>query len=785
MMFLSILAKTYALGMRAGHPGLGLVLWLVSVGIDVFHFRSRKGDGEAGWGQVFRDVALLNLGLGLAGMAVQEAYAAAAVRWKDGWPVMAEFTAFLLKAVGLPVACFDGNLNLTTMAGSLSFAVSFDNLGLWIPASVWAGCGVYLLLTTGQLRSVGRSMAWIGGILLGMALLRMVLATGLFLALCDFIGYESEELPLGPFWKPATQAWMYLPFLLASGPLVIRAFRRVEGAMPAMGVRSRPPVWALGLVLLGLFLVALWEPKGRLKRGNVLINTYHTQWSRTDRPYDRDWYGADSGYNYACLKRWFEVFYDVRELKERIQASDLEGVSVLIIYLPDRPLSDEERRLVVEFVRRGGGLFLIGDHTNVFGSSSHLNEISGSFGFFFRDDVLFDQDEDFFQLFDVPRQASAFLHGMTFFKFRGPASIEATSSSMRPVICLDHAKSVRAIYSVNNFYPPPHDHPSMKMGRFCVSAASRFGQGRVVGFGDSTVFSNFEVFYPGKYEYLINVVHWLNHSDSVLGAYGRRCGWLAVWIVLGWYLVRHPQPRRWLGAGMVVLLAYYGARQAAWAVEHRRCDFPTPIRPIEALFFVADANDPVYVLRAFTSPSAFDQRYDVFIQWVLRTGAFAGFYITGPEHREGLYELMRRAEKAKTGLALIVDGPPRLDLLRELTKPRGAAAVSERLMVLFSRKLEWEVVAKALQDSGLLSNQGALERARAAWPTGQALLEEGKRRILLVFSAERFSDQAMGFSEKVVPDATQRALFNQAFSLVDTLFSETAVSVSPTTKSGL
>ena len=31
--------------------------------------------------------------------------------------------------------------------------------------------------------------------------------------------------------------------------------------------------------------------------------------------------------------------------------------------------------MVHEFVRGGGGLLLIGDHTNVFGSTSHLNEI--------------------------------------------------------------------------------------------------------------------------------------------------------------------------------------------------------------------------------------------------------------------------------------------------------------------------------------------------------------------------------------------------------------------------
>ena len=700
MIFLSLLAKTYGLAWGLPHWPAAVACWAASWVMDALYFRRRNSPLRL----LIRDVVSLNVGVLIAGCAVQEAFAAAAMNWKDGIPGIASLTAFLLRALGLSAGAFRGELHLTTMAGPLSFSVSLDQLGLWFPACLAAGYAVFLLLTAATLQAAGRSLAWIIGLLVLASLARFVFSTALFLALCDFVSYETEELPWGPFVRPPTLMWTFLPFLLASWPLLSRGLPPAEPGPTVLPKPNGLRPGMLGCGLAVLFLIALWEPQGQPKSGKVLINTFHTQWSRTDRPYDREWYGADSGYNYACLKRWYEVFYDVRELKTRLQAPDLEGISVLVIYLPDRPFSEEERRLIVEFVRGGGGLFLIGDHTNVFGTSTHLNEICRPFGFFFRDDVLFDLDEDFFQLYDVPRLTASFLQGTTFFKFRGPTSIQLTALTARPVITLDHAKSLRAIYSVNNFYPPPHDQPGMKTGRFCVSAASRFGQGRVVAFADSTVFSNFEIFYPGKYEYLLNVAHWLNQRDGLLAAFARRCSLVMAVLALVWYLGRRPQPRHWGQTLTILLLAFYAARLVALFAEQERSGFPAPRRPAPAVFFAAEAKDPAYVLRDFTSTSPYDQRYDVLIQWVLRTGAFSGFYVVGSDHRPGLYEHLRQTQAVKTALALIVRGADQLELLPQLM--HGPGAKDQRLLLLFSGKLDWPTIAAALGRAGRQSFGG-------------------------------------------------------------------------------
>ncbi len=772
MMVLSIVAKTYAWVLWPAHPAMAVLGWLASMAVDAVAIRRKRMGGAAGAWQLAREVLMLNAAVLVAGYAVRDLCGYTSMHVKDGCPIAAHVTAFLFQSVGLPVAAFSGDLFLSTMAGPLRFSASLDNMGALIPALVVASGGVVLLMGCTSLKSVLRGFGAVVAIMIAAAFLRFVLATGLFLALCDFIGYESEELPWLPFVKPGFVAITYLPFLLLAWPLLARVV--TPGALPKPPP-AKPPWWravTVGSMVLALFVVALWLPAGRKKSGKVIINTYHSQWSQCTRPYDREWYGADSGYNYACLKRWYELCYDVQVLETRITPAVLEDASVLVIYVPDRRFAEEECRAIRAFVRRGGGLFLIGDHTNVFGSTSHLNEICRPLGFTFRDDVLFDLDEDFFQLEDMPRVKSCFEHGMTFFKYRGPASIVAETPAARTVLAVDNAKARRAIYSVNNFYPPPHNVPSMKTGRFCVAAAARFGRGRVAAFADSTIFSNFEVFYPGKYEYLLNVANWLNHSDLGFGTFLRRASLVAALLLLVLLFVRVRSPRAGLGVAVTALCLFYAARGICRVHEDMRSAFPEPRSAAQAVFFAADSEDLAYNLRAFTGgDTPYDERYDVLIQWVLRTGAFSGFYVTGmPTYRAELYEHLLASEQVDTSLALIVRGTNQLEQLEGLAT--RAMAESPRVMLMFSQNLKWETVADALQSAGLVTDAAALERARAAWPAGDIVIEADGRRLLLVFSAERFSDKSMGITEKVTPSPALRKRYDEAFALFDKLFEE-------------
>ena len=774
MIFLSILAKTYALAVARSNPWLAGCLWTLGALAD-WRVTHKAAGGTTG--KSLARLAALHAAAWIIGCGALDACQYAAIRWKDGIPALAGMVGAGLRLTGLPAGVHGGSVVLTTMAGPLDFAMSIDRLGLQMPWLFLTSCAVWLLWAGAELRGVLCKLGAIVWLVLGVTVVCAVCQILLPLGLFDFVGYESEELPYRPFMDERTGIWMYLPFLLAAGAWLGRFLRPPVVADVQADKLPRIVWWAAVPVMLALCGVIFWEPPGTPKTGKVLICSSHAQWSPPTRPYDRDWYGPDSGYNYACMKRFFGLFYPVAETTGTLTAAQLDGTSVLIVYLPDKRFTGEEIDLVREFVRNGGGLMVVGDHTNVFGSMAHINELCAPFGFQYRDDILFDLDTDFHQMMYPPRWPSQFWNGISMFKLRGPTTIQPTSLATRCTWLVGHSKGLRAIYSVNNFYPPPHDDPKMTTGTFCVEATAHYGRGRVAAWGDSTVFSNFEIYYPGKYELLSNTVNWLNHQDYALGVALRRIMPILVLAGLALFLASRRDPRSWLAAITLTVACIGAARIGGLLAEERRETFPAPTAPSQWVLFAAHSKDPGHNLSDFVSNEPYNERYEVFIQWVLRSGAYSGFWLLDDGPRNGFYQHLQTSEQTVTAHALIVRKPADLPQLDEL----GAVAMRAKdpLLLMFASAVAAPQALEHIQHAGLVKHPEALAALASAWPNGEAVVQDGERQVMIVAGAERFSDQAMGISEKVVPDATQRTLFNQAFGVIDRLLGRTASRATP------
>jgi hypothetical protein len=78
-------------------------------------------------------------------------------------------------------------------------------------------------------------------------------------------------------------------------------------------------------------------------------------------------------------------------------------------------------------------------------------------------------------------------------------------------------KSVSLDYSRPNFFPADATNTEhTEFGLFVQAAGVIHGKGRVFLFTDSTVWSNFYMFIPGKPELLLGAMEWLNRSNSEL-----------------------------------------------------------------------------------------------------------------------------------------------------------------------------------------------------------------------------------------------------------------------------
>ncbi|MFC2030014.1 hypothetical protein ACFLWA_04710, partial [Chloroflexota bacterium] len=339
----------------------------------------------------------LALGLALAGAVWTAQSGAVLTYWWLGarYHQVAALTPLvyaLAKALGWPVGSSAGALFLPHLDEMIQASTTWERLGVFPASLLAAGALVLLPLVRRQSRRQ----------LLGRVAAALALGCGYVLArylvLTAVLGITREP---AIFWLPLPTALTYLPLsLLLVRALPLRSFIPEPLPTTSPGSKStagRRPAWryvvVAGLAFLsGLFAVALltFPDPGREKAGRVLFDEYNSNWEWSTQALDTEWYGLKSGYNYYSLGQWLQYYYRVDTNFEPRTPDLLAGYDLLIIKTPTAPFSSEELDAIDAWVRAGGGLFLIGDHTNVFGTSSYLNPLARRFGLRFLYDSTYD-----------------------------------------------------------------------------------------------------------------------------------------------------------------------------------------------------------------------------------------------------------------------------------------------------------------------------------------------------------------------------------------------------------
>ncbi|MCK5423074.1 MAG: hypothetical protein KAJ08_12960, partial [Deltaproteobacteria bacterium] len=250
-----------------------------------------------------------------------------------------------------------------------------------------------------------------------------------------------------------------------------------------------------------------------------MLDEKHSGWEKSTRKMDTEWYGNESGYNFYWMAEFINHHFPLTRNFEEITPNLLSNYDILIVKNATSPFSKAEMDAITDFVRKGGGLYLMSEHTNVFGNSTYINPIAEEFGFSFRYDVLFDIEHKFEQLYYPPRLLPhPVVQNMPYFSFKVSCSIQPLSSSCESIMMSKGGKTQDIYYPSGNFYPPVKDHTYMPFGAFLQMVGIKFDKGRVIGFSDSTSYSNFEAFIAGKPEALLGALDWLNREN--------RWGWL-------------------------------------------------------------------------------------------------------------------------------------------------------------------------------------------------------------------------------------------------------------------
>ncbi|HVP56824.1 MAG TPA: hypothetical protein VMU02_01905 [bacterium] len=530
----------------------------------------------------------------------------------------------------------------------------------------------------------------------------------------------------------------------------------------------------LSLLVAGLSLAfaAGFNDPGSIKRGRVVIDESHSNWEWTREPFDTTSFGIRAEYNYYCLAQYLGHFYHVRvsaDTSAGALASALDSADVLIIKTPTGAYSESELDAFERFVRGGGGLLLIGDHTNLFGMSAYLNRIASRFNMRFRFDDTFDLETTGLSTYRRSRLVfhPAVRH-LCELGFLTSCSIEG-GRGIEPIIVGYGLGSEDVDYGHPNFFSNIAYDLADRFGLFLQAGAKRSGAGRVLLFTDSTCFSNFCMFSPGKAEILLGFVDYLNRRGArypharilavATGLAAALAGFAAAWRRTGAGAgSRAPVSRRWSCLRPLVLVVVAGFAIGTIATTRLNACLYGPVllrEPLPTVLFDVEHSGASFFTFLGESP---DRRWQQFAEFFMcaerlglypRAGSIGDAGVVAPQ-AVVIVDPIRRFEGADLDrLVAYVRGGGRLLML---DTPENSGSTANSILGRFG--IQVALVPVAVQPGEVPGLPDFYPTLVALWTDARPaeisqrppcfIKAFGKGQVMLSVNSFRYSDAVVG-----------------------------------------
>ncbi|MEM7454684.1 MAG: hypothetical protein AAF456_10070 [Planctomycetota bacterium] len=312
------------------------------------------------------------------------------------------------------------------------------------------------------------------------------------------------------WWDEYFVSLSYLPFLLIF--FVFSKGREVPDSSTVGGGFK----WRLCVpALLGAAMLIFawnWSDPGIEKNGVVVIDEAHSRWEWSEEPLTEDLYGVKTVYSYYCMAEQLKEDYEVRRNFDPITDETLSDVSVLILKTPTQPYPQESREAIWRFVENGGGVWLVGDHTDIFGMNTHLNSIGSRYGIELKADSVIDPETNR-QITKPVRTSHPIARSSGLFLWYTGDSVTAPLGTKDVFVSNRMLRDGRDL-AKNTYFGDFSPNLNEAVGPVLQAVALPVGKGRVAVWTDSTLFSNFSIFLPNKMELAEGYVDWLNRTNG-------------------------------------------------------------------------------------------------------------------------------------------------------------------------------------------------------------------------------------------------------------------------------
>jgi len=196
---------------------------------------------------------------------------------------------------------------------------------------------------------------------------------------------------------------------------------------------------------------------------------------------------------------------------DRLKSEMLKEIDLLVIGNPiDDFFSSTEIKLVVDFVRSGGGLLLLSEYGSDYLQKTNLNDIAGKFGINFEKNLVKEVNKANQNCISTLHIFNFLKHQMTKhireIKIGGSCSL-FLSKDARPLLQTNQ-NSWSEVFNSSTEQWIKEDEEKEQI----IAAFTEFGKGKVVAIGDIDIFtpdSNFGLNSLDNQKFIQNIINWL------------------------------------------------------------------------------------------------------------------------------------------------------------------------------------------------------------------------------------------------------------------------------------
>ncbi len=416
----------------------------------------------------------------------------------------------VLKLLGAKVNLFHNNLVLRSGDSTIAFFPSFEQLG--IPIFIVFFIPPLIMMLSGLFSKNNKTLG------------RFVLLNLIYL----FLRYMFLIL-LVPFYQidfpPMQIFWGTIPTIISFIPLIVlltfsMSLKHNENEII---IKTNILKWStiLGIVVFFCILsFSIIDPGKQNKKGRILFDEYHGEgWETITEPLDtKNFGGQRSVYTYYSWVEWMKNFYsvDIALDPEKYEELNIENYDILVLKTPTRPFSKNNIEKITTFVENGGGLLLLGDHTNLLNMNEHLNDITKKWGLEFVSDATFDLNTTSMTIYTPQRLfPHPIVQNIEKYKFATSCSLK-TNFFFRNIMIGHGLGAEWSDLSHPNFFGDLKLTPEDRWGLFTQCAARKVEKGRIVAFSDSTTFSSYSLFMHDNPYFILSIFEYLNRTSSDL-----------------------------------------------------------------------------------------------------------------------------------------------------------------------------------------------------------------------------------------------------------------------------